>query len=249
MVDFVGIDETSPSNECPAVYVDPVTGDFYQQGRVVTDPELLASITNHGAIAPDEAVVWQPARMAGFLTEAAAGSYDAGRQGPGELSFERFLATAQRSAIHVEMREQYDASDPAFLKWQETGDLDAYDWDNWIDLIGSTVERGVACRRVRVVSEPVTDYIRWEHAISDNNIRAGEDLRWLPRRQAYDLLLPGADLWMIDNRLVRYNFNAGDGVSLRQYQYVSDPRKVMQVVASVEMIWERAIPHADYTPT
>ena len=171
----------------------------------------------------------------------------ADRRGSGEQTFEEFLATARHSAIHVEMRDTYDESDPAFVKWQETGST-AYDWARWIKLIGSTVERGVKVRRVRVVSEPVTDYMRWEHAISYGNVEAGEELRWLPRRQASDLLLPGADLWMVDHRLVRYNFNAGDGTSLRQYEYVSDPRKVAQVVGSVEMIWERAIPHADYRP-
>lgn len=248
MVDFVGMDPATPEEECPAVFVDPVTGDFYQQGRVVTDPEVLASITQHAPIAADEAVVWQPARMASILAEAATGQHEPDRHGPGEMTFAQFLSTAQSSAIHVEMRDQYDTTDPSFMNWQETGDT-SYDWARWIDLIGSAVERGVKCRRVRVVSEPVTDYIRWEHAISDGNIRAGEDLRWLPRKQGRDLLLPGADLWMIDSRLVRYNYNAGDGRSLRQYEYVSDPRKVMHVVAAVEMIWDRAIPHAAYTPT
>lgn len=164
------------------------------------------------------------------------------------MTFERFLSTAQRSAIHVEMRDQYDTTDPRFVKWLETGDT-SYDWERWIGLVGTAVARGVRMRRVRVVSEPLTDYIRWEHAISGGNIRASEDLRWLPRRLARDLLIPAVDLWMIDNRLVRYNHNAGDGRSLKQYEFVSDPRKVMQVVAAVEMIWERAIPHADYTPS
>lgn len=248
MVDFIGLDPGSPQDECPAVYVDPVTGDFYQQGRVVTNPEVLASITKHGPIAADEAVVWQPARMASILGEAVYGNYEPDRQGPGEMTFERFLSTAQRSAIHVEMREGYGDDDPAFQRWRETGSTE-YDWSGWIKLIGSAVERGVKVRRVRIVSEPITDYIRWEHAISYGNIEAGEELRWLPRRLAYDLLLPGADLWMVDHRLVRYNFNAGDGHSLRQYEYVSDPRKVAQVVASVEMIWDRAIPHEDYQPS
>lgn len=248
MVEFIGIDPGSPDNECPAVYVDPVTGDMYQQGRVVKDPELLASITGHAPIAADEAVVWQPARLAPSVVEAATGTYEEGRQGPGELTFAQFLSTARRSAIHLEMRETYGDDDPRFQPWRETGSTE-FDWSTWNEMIAPAVERGVRMRRVRVVSEPVTDYIRWEHAISDGNIKAGEDLRWLPRRQAYDLLLPGADLWMIDHRLVRYNFNAGDGTSLRQYEYVSDPRKVAQVVAAVEMIWERAIPHADYEPT
>jgi hypothetical protein len=61
-------------------------------------------------------------------------------------------------------------------------------------------------------------------------------------------MLPGADFWMFDQRIVRFNFNAGDGTSLRQYEHVSDPRRVVQVVGAFEMAWECAIPHEDYRP-
>ncbi|WP_438948653.1 DUF6879 family protein [Streptomyces atratus] len=53
--------------------------------------------------------------------------------------------------------------------------------------------RGVRVLRARVVSEPVTEYIRFEHAITDANLRAGEEVRWLPRRRASTLALPGND--------------------------------------------------------
>ncbi|GAA2374643.1 hypothetical protein GCM10010246_81930 [Streptomyces cuspidosporus] len=34
----------------------------------------------------------------------------------------------------------------------------------WVDLVSSAVARGVVVRRARIVSEPVTDCIRYEHA-------------------------------------------------------------------------------------
>ena len=61
----------------------------------------------------------------------------------------------------------------------------------------------VMIRRVRVVSEPLSDYLRWEHACTDVNISAGEDVRWLPRTKAAGLLLPGADCWVSGHRVVR----------------------------------------------
>ncbi|GAA4082849.1 DUF6879 family protein [Actinomadura miaoliensis] len=247
-IDFVGNDPDSDREECPAVFRDPVSGDFYQQGRVVTDPEIIAAVTGHGVIGADEAVVWQPAAMAPILAEAATGSYDQGRQGPGQPTFRQLLATCTRSAVHLEMRDTYDPTTPAFRDWLSGGSGIDDGWDDWCELIGSAVARGVTVRRARIVSEPVTDYIRWEHMVTKMNIKAGEDVRWLPRPQASGLLLPHADLWMFDQRLVRYNYNSGDGASLRQYEFVSDPRHVAQVVAAFEMVWERAIPHEQYNP-
>jgi len=145
------------------------------------------------------------------------------------------------------MRDSYNETEPAFMEWKATRSLD-FDWGVWPETVASGVDRGVKFRRVRVVSEPVTDYIRWEHALTEQNLEFGEDVRWLPRKRAYDLMLPGADLWMFDQRLVRFHFNAGDGTSLKQYEFVSDPRRIAQVVTAFEMAWERAIPHANYDP-
>ena len=66
-------------------------------------------------------------------------------------------------------------------------------------------------RRARIVSEPVSEYIRFEYDITFTNVEAGEDVRWLPRRRASDLLLPGNDFWVFDDRLVLWNHFTGEG--------------------------------------
>ncbi|MFE2864989.1 hypothetical protein [Embleya sp. NPDC059259] len=38
-------------------------------------------------------------------------------------------------------------------------------------------------------------------------------------------------------------------VDTDRMEYVADPRRVLPVVGMFEMLWERGIPHADYTPT
>jgi len=247
-VDFVGIDEESPANKCPAVLVVPSTGDVIQVGRQVTDPATLSQLARHTSIADDEVAIWTPANLKPSLLEALTGTYEPGLEGPGEPAFEDLLASTERSVVHLEARDTYDPTDPAFVKWQQDGDT-SYDWDAWIDLVGATVARGVRFRRLRIVSEPVSDYIRWEHAISYGNIKAGEELRWLPRHLAYDLPHPVADFFMYDQRLIAYNFTAGDGTDTGRMEYVADPRKILPVVGMFEMLWERGIPHADYTPS
>ena len=127
-----------------------------------------------------------------------------------------------------------------------TGDTSAYDWGDHLDVVRAATARGVRIRRVRVVSEPLSDYLRWEHACTEVNIEAGEDIRWLPRTQAADLLLPGADCWVFDHRLVRWNFQRGDGTNPRHYTFSSDPRTIRDLVAAFEIAWDRAVPHAEY---
>lgn len=247
-VDFVGVDGESPANKCPAVLVVPGTGDLLQVGRKVTDPDALAHISRYTQIADDEAAIWTPANLKSAVLEAIDGTYASGQTGPGEPSFEDLLASTVRSVVHLEARDTYDATDPAYLKWLEDGDA-SYDWDFWISLVGGAVDRGVRFRRLRIVSEPVSDYIRWEHAISYGNVNAGEELRWLPRHLAYDLPHPVADFFMWDQRLIAYNFTSGSGADTGRMEYVADPRKILPVVGMFEMLWERGIPHADYVPS
>ncbi len=84
---------------------------------------------------------------------------------------------------------------------QITLDPTASFWPEWLGIVKDTLTRGVVMRRARIVSEPVTDYIRWEHAVTPLNLGAGEQVRWLPRRHASDIPLPGNDFWLIDDRL------------------------------------------------
>ncbi|MGH8964115.1 MAG: DUF6879 family protein [Actinomycetes bacterium] len=245
---FIGVDGVSPSDKCPAVLAVPGTGDLLQVGRKVTAPDTLDMIGRHTEIAEDEVAIWTPANLKPALLEALSATYTPGQTGPGEPSFEDLLASTVRSVLHLEARDTYDPTDPAFVKWRQDGDT-SYEWDSWITLVGAAVDRGVRFRRLRIVSEPVSDYIRWEHAISYGNIKAGEELQWLPRHLAFDLPHPVADFFLWDQRLIAYNFTAGNGVDTGRMEYIADPRHIVPVVGMVEMLWERGIPHADYTPS
>jgi hypothetical protein len=79
-LDFVGVDPDNPHDTCPAVFVDPETGDFYMQGETVSDPEVLAWINSDSRILDNESVVKLPARMASIILEAVNGSYEHGRR-------------------------------------------------------------------------------------------------------------------------------------------------------------------------
>jgi hypothetical protein len=245
--DFVGGDPESNSSECPAVFVDPDTGDFLLRGKTITDPAVIEELNGHIGKAEDESDIWLPARMAPLIRQALDG-YERGRQGPGQHTFAELLESTTTSVIRLEMRDSYDETEQGYAEWKATGGTGAYDWGDHLEVIRAAVARGVRIRRVRLVSEPLSDYMRWEHACTDVNLKAGEDIRWLPRHQAADLMLPGADCWVFDHRVIRWNFQRGDGTNPRIYTFSSDPRTIRDITAAFETAWDRAIPHTSYNP-
>ena len=110
----------------------------------------------------------------------------------------------------------------------------------------ANIARGVRFRRARIVSEPIAPFIRYEYDITiGTNIAAGEQVRWLPRRRASDLCLPGNDFWVFDDRLVRFGHFAGDGEFL-EHELADDPALVRQCSTAFEAVWQRAVPHDKY---
>lgn len=102
-------------------------------------------------------------------------------------------------------------------------------------------------RRVRVVSEPVSEYIRYEHAGTVVNVAAGEDVRWLPRDQAVGLLLPVVDGWLFDDEQLLLNHFDGDGRwAARPMELRTEPALVRAYADAVETLWTRAVPHDQY---
>lgn len=165
------------------------------------------------------------------------------------VSLDDLFSQCKRSAVHLETRDQYTPSDPVFLDWKAGHPIDpAKAWRDWYDLIRVTVARGVSVRRARVVSEPVTDFIRYEYDLTAGlNIAAGEQVRWLPRRRASDLALPGNDFWIFDDRLVRFGHFAGDGEYIDD-ELTEDSAVVNLCSSAFEQVWERATDHRDYRP-
>ncbi|MGX1472394.1 UNVERIFIED_CONTAM: hypothetical protein RKD50_001202 [Streptomyces canus] len=165
--------------------------------------------------------------------------------------FAELLASCRRSAVHLETRDVYGVAeeDADFAAWREGRRYDLDDraswWNSFHDAVADAVSRGVVMRRARVVSEPVSEYIWYEHSCTPQNIAAGEDVRWLPRRLASDLLIPGNDLWIFDDRLIRFSLFDGDG------RFVADVLEdradvVKRHAEAFEAVWDRAIPHNDY---
>jgi len=162
--------------------------------------------------------------------------------------FSELIAETTGSAVHLEMRDAYTPSDEGFLDWLAGKPVPEPALPEWHDLVRASIERGVRFRRARVVSEPLAPFIRYEYDITTGtNIAAGEQVRWLPRRRASDLCLPGNDFWVFDSRLVRFGYFAGDG-DIHVNMLADEPAVVRLCATAFEAVWERAVPHAEYRP-
>lgn len=161
-------------------------------------------------------------------------------------TYDLFRASA-RSAIHLETRDSYMPSDKDWQEWQSGHRFDpAERWHNWFELMRETTERGVSVRRARIVSEPVSDYIRFEYDVTaGHNIAAGEEVRWLARQLAADLLVSPVDYWVFDDAVVVFNHFDGVGDWVRRERR-DDANLAKSLTTSFEAVWERAVPHADY---
>ena len=167
-------------------------------------------------------------------------------------AFDVLLRSAKISAVHLEMRDSYHVAEEAedFAFWRAgdwTVERDLAKRKEWLDLVGETVGRGVAMRRARIVSTPVSEYIRFEHSGTPLNIDAGEQVRWLPRAEASDIALPGNDFWLIDGRAVRFNVFTGDGGwEEAAQQYTEEPDVAELCRTAFEKVWERGTPHEQF---
>jgi hypothetical protein len=162
--------------------------------------------------------------------------------------FSELIAATTVSAVHLEMRDAYTPDDQRFIDWLASRDLPESPNPQWSNIVRAHTARGVRFRRARVVSEPLSDYIQYEHALTGPvNIAAGEAVRWLPRRRASDLCLPGNDFWVFDDRMVRLHHFAGNGEWLDD-EISHDPALVNHCLTAFEAVWERAIDNADYLP-
>jgi hypothetical protein len=163
------------------------------------------------------------------------------------------LGSCRRSAVHLEMRDAYAVADEdvLFQRWkaghrEDPDDRDSW-WRPWLSLVEETTGRGVEMRRARIVSEPVTEYIRFEYDGTFTNVIAGEQVRWLPRRDASGLSLPGNDFWLLDDQRVIFNHFSGTGTETGN-EWTDDPEVARLCETAFDMVWQRATPHEEYHP-
>jgi hypothetical protein len=169
--------------------------------------------------------------------------------------FRDALSSARFSAVHFESRDAYaigEEEEDGYARFLAGGEPDVDPngdyWRPWVERVRDAVGRGVVMRRARIISEPVSDYIRFEHALTAANIAAGEQVRWLPRRLTAGIAVSAIDFWLFDDDVVILNHFDGNGDwrTVQNKELTTDPAVVKLCKESFEAVWSRAVPHAEY---
>ncbi|MFE7441563.1 DUF6879 family protein [Streptomyces chartreusis] len=152
----------------------------------------------------------------------------------------------------MEWRDDYSVpdEDSPFTSWLRGGTVDYSYMEPWTQLMRRLIGEGRTVRRVRVVTEPTSPYIQWEHATTVLNEEAGEEIRWLPRHrlpEGVTFPLAGNDWWLYDGRLLSVGHLDSEGRGLGS-EIVEDPDTVAECVRLRDRLWAVAIPHAEYKP-
>ncbi|QXJ20774.1 hypothetical protein AGRA3207_001544 [Actinomadura graeca] len=145
------------------------------------------------------------------------------------------------------MRDTYNVESERvpLARWRE-GERDDFAWlEGWLDFIRGIARSGVQVQRLRVVSEPHTEYTRWSIEVTRLNVAAGEDVRYLPRQHAEDILLPDEDCWLVDEDGLILSLFEPDGGSAG-FAVEPDPRLTAHYRSVRDRAWPRGIPYSDY---
>jgi hypothetical protein len=157
-----------------------------------------------------------------------------------------FVLGYKRSAFRLEVRERYSEPEEIEPLRRFLAGAPDYAWnEEWAAMIGRRTACGQRMERVRVVTEPHSDYTRFGLDLARVNVSAGEDIRYLPRDQAVGLDLPGYDFWLIDSSGVGILRFSGDDVLLGA-EILDDPAVVGRHCYLRDVAWQHAVPFAEY---
>lgn len=153
-----------------------------------------------------------------------------------------------RSFVHLETRDSYgtEVELPHMATWRrgEPDDLGWLGW--WLEMLRGHASAGRTCRRARVVSEPLSDYQRWTLSHAAVFVDAGEEIRYVARRQLATVALPGSgDFYVFDDELVLFLHYAGNGMNAA-FETTDDPATVQACGRAFSTVWDMTTPVRDY---
>jgi hypothetical protein len=142
--------------------------------------------------------------------------------------FRDLLRSFRRTAFYLEAQDayalDYEASDlERFLAGSPTPPPEVGWWRPWLDQVAGLTRQGKQVTRVRVISEPPSDYQRWGLWALPWHARAGEQISYVPRSAATVIGLPlDCDWWLLDDeRVIRMHYTA-DG-RIEEKALVTEP--------------------------
>lgn len=154
-----------------------------------------------------------------------------------------------KSSYRLEQRDAYVAAneqDP-FRRFMAGEPRDDAWREPWRRFIRSAMAAGKHMERVHVVTEPLTDYIRFELEWAyPASVEAGENVKILPRSVADRLELPTCDYWLFDSRRLVALMDYDDQGNWLSVDLVEDPAVISEYVRGRNVAMHHSIPLFTY---
>ncbi|MFC3997911.1 DUF6879 family protein [Nocardiopsis sediminis] len=163
--------------------------------------------------------------------------------------FEGFFDEFEYSAFRLETLQTYSAEheEREFADFLAgTHDLSP-DIGEWGEEVSSGIARGRRYDRVHVVTEPLSDYVRFECVTGyRQSVLAGENIRILPVPEGqWPSGLPRLDYWLFDSHVLVHMDYGLDG-SLISPVVIGDPRQIVAANAWRDRAMHLSLPFAEY---
>ena len=158
------LNSSSNSGSCPSLY-ETENGDIVVQGYQLTElsPEALLQLRD---VLPGEGFVVVPRSLLDSLRSEPEEVKEAASEGligdPAALN--RLFLNFSYTAYRLEVRAAYGVAeeDVPYQKYLAGEDPGTQWLKPWLDLMAEQAQQGKRVRRVRVVDDPPSDYLRWE---------------------------------------------------------------------------------------
>lgn len=162
-----------------------------------------------------------------------------------DTEFTALFSTVTRSSWRWECQGDYTVDHEKVQRWRSGETQQENERDDWVVYIRGLRQAGIPFERVRTLTEPLTDYLVWMLAITNWNVDAGEDIRWIKESRARELDMIDYDFYLLDdNRVVIMHFD--DDKVLTGAEVVDDEDVVAEHRAWRDTVWPHAVRHREY---
>jgi hypothetical protein len=148
------------------------------------------------------------------------------------------------SAWRWECQGDYAIDHPALDRWRNGLPRETIGKQRWLNYIRTITGAGRTFERARMLTEPLTEYLKWMIEFAHENVEAGEDIRWLPEHLARELKMPTDDFYIFDDRLLVI-MRFGPDKLLTELDETDDHMTIQQYGAYRDLVWSHAVRHAD----
>jgi len=165
--------------------------------------------------------------------------------------FNRMFLDFRYTCYRLETLQRYDVSYEKeeyarFLAGENQGASPAI--ADWIEgTVSKAVTAGKSMRRVHVVTEPLSDYLRFEFSWAyDHTAAAGEDIRLIPVALGeWPEGIPHYDYWLFDSSLLVAMHYEDDGAFVAA-EIIDEPEKIVQANHWRDLAVSLSVPYRSY---